>query len=409
MKPELNAYVTRLGEFISRHGHAGITPVSSERRSPFRHLPATHQPSGAESNAETDSHWSLHASASAEREFNVLALELFALQFALNPAYKTICKARGAKPGSVEHWTLIPAVPTSAFKELELTCLAVDERTAVFHSSGTTSQRPSRHFHCPESIALYEASLWPWFQRNVVARSAMECRQLIILTPPPDVAPHSSLVHMFDTVRRRFGANIEAFFGEVGAGGGWMLDLPSLQKVIRTAADAGEPVLLLGTAFNLVHCLDHLAGQSIRYALPTGSVVMETGGYKGQSRVIPKTGLHRLITDLLGVPASHIICEYGMSELSSQAYDGVPSADAGTFHFPPWARVQIISPESGREAAVGETGLVRVFDLANAFSVLAVHTGDLAIRHADGFELLGRAASAEPRGCSLMATSTRKS
>jgi len=55
-----------------------------------------------------------------------------------------------------------------------------------------------------------------------------------------------------------------------------------------------------------------------------------------------------------------------------------------------------------REVAEGETGLIRVFDLANVFSVMAIQTEDLAVRHADGFELIGRAALAESRGCSLM-------
>jgi hypothetical protein len=64
--------------------------------------------------------------------------------------------------------------------------------------------------------------------------------------------------------------------------------------------------------------------------------------------------------------------------------------------------VQIISPETGREVAEGETGLIRVFDLANVFSVMAVQTEDLGIRRGNGFELLGRAELAEPRGCSLM-------
>jgi len=36
--------------------------------------------------------------------------------------------------------------------------------------------------------------------------------------------------------------------------------------------------------------------------------------------------------------------------------------------------------------------------------VLAVRTADLAIRHADGFELIGRAINSEPRGCSLNAS-----
>jgi hypothetical protein len=134
---------------------------------------------------------------------------------------------------------------------------------------------------------------------------------------------------------------------------------------------------------------------------------METGGYKNRSRTMPKAELHALITKSLGVPCEQIICEYGMSELSSQAYDSEihpPSSilHLRAFHFPPWARAQIISPETGLEVSEGETGLIRIFDLANAFSVAAIQTEDLAIRRGDGFELLGRAQLAEPRGCSLM-------
>jgi len=137
---------------------------------------------------------------------------------------------------------------------------------------------------------------------------------------------------------------------------------------------------------------------------------METGGYKGRSRSLTKTELHALITRQLSLSPSHVICEYGMSELSSQAYDEVAAGASRTtnrasrrFHFPPWARAQIISPETGREVAVGETGLIRVFDLANVFSVMAIQTEDLGIRREGGFELIGRAELAGPRGCSLMA------
>ncbi|HEY5481636.1 MAG TPA: hypothetical protein VIL39_09175, partial [Verrucomicrobiae bacterium] len=60
-------------------------------------------------------------------------------------------------------------------------------------------------------------------------------------------------------------------------------------------------------------------------------------------------------------------------------------------------------PETGGEVSESETGLIRVFDLANVYSVMAIQTEDLGIRHRDGFTLAGRAALAEPRGCSLMA------
>jgi hypothetical protein len=129
---------------------------------------------------------------------------------------------------------------------------------------------------------------------------------------------------------------------------------------------------------------------------------METGGYKGRSRSLPKKELHALIAGRLGVPPSLIICEYGMSELSSQAYNQRTEATR-VFQFPPWARLQIISPETGCEVSEGETGLIRVFDLANVCSVMAIQTEDLGLRRGDNFELLGRAQMAEPRGCSLLA------
>jgi hypothetical protein len=168
-------------------------------------------------------------------------------------------------------------------------------------------------------------------------------------------------------------------------------------------------LLLLGTAFSFVHLLDYLVGRGLQVGLPAGSRVMETGGYKNRSRTMPKAELHALITKQLGITPENIIFEYGMSELSSQAYarvrPGRARSGSSVFHFPPWARVQIISPETGSEVADGETGLIRIFDLANVFSVTAIQTEDLAVRRGDGFELIGRAQLAEPRGCSLMVKS----
>ena len=348
---------------------------------------------------------------SANRQFSELALELFALQFENNVACRKICEARGLTPEVVEHWTQIPAVPTGAFKELELTSILPDERTAVFHSSGTTEQKPSRHFHSAESLAVYEASLWTSFERNVVPdlKSDISNIELIFLTPPPAQAPHSSLVHMFETVRQNLGgasapANRAAFFGTLAPDGAWTLDFDAALAALKSAIGNRQSAILLGTAFSFVHLLDYLAERDLRVELPAGSRVMETGGYKNRSRAMPKAELHALITERLGVAPENIICEYGMSELSSQAYDGVQKAEGGgrIFNFPPWTRVQIISPETGREVADGETGLIRVFDLANVFSVAAIQTEDLGIRRGDGFELVGRTQLAEPRGCSLM-------
>ncbi len=340
-----------------------------------------------------------------DAEFNGMAMVLFALQHGRNQPYRKICEARGIKPNSVNHWSEIPTVPTSAFKELELSCLTPERRTHVFYSSGTTEQRPSRHFHNAESLEIYEASLWAWLERNL--RFTIDDLRLVCLTPPPAQAQRSSLVHMFEVVRRKLGAEQNVFVGRLGADGAWSLDFEVAFSAL-TEKDS-RPLLLVGTAFSFVHLLDELKARNLRVQLWEGSRVMETGGYKGRSREMSKAELHSLITERLGVPASNIICEYGMSELSSQAYHSkVPSSEfqvpgsAQIFHFPPWVRARVVSPETGREVADGETGLLRVFDLANVFSVMAIQTEDLAVRRGDGFELIGRAKLAEPRGCSLM-------
>jgi hypothetical protein len=393
MMSDLSIFATRVADYIA----IGASDLSSEHRG---------QP-------EFQSH--------ADIEFNGMALMLFTLQFQQNPAYRKFCEARKITPENVSRWTQIPAVPAAAFKELELTSLPADKRSRVFHSSGTTGQTPSRHFHSAESLAIYEASLLAWFRFYVPPQ-----KNLAILTPPPAAAPNSSLVHMFETIRGDFGAPESSFLGMLAGDHSWTLNFEATLAALENASRGGQPILVFGTAFSFVHLLDYLAGKNLRLKLPAGSRVMETGGYKNRSRVLPKPELHSLITDRLGIPQTQILCEYGMSELSSQAYDadwpggtrhsarseasnsegGAQGTDApcqrALFHFPPWARAQLISSETGREVRDGETGLLRIFDLANVFSVLAVQTEDLAIRRGDGFELIGRAEQSEPRGCSLM-------
>lgn len=347
-----------------------------------------------------------------ETGFNLLALELFAAQFAANESYRRLCHARRASPETVEHWTRIPAVPAAAFKEVEMTCLPPAARERVFHTSGATAQTPGRHFHSAESLALYEASLWPWFARHVLDDGGAIRRDWLVLTPPPALAPGSSLVHMLESARRRANVARTTCAGALDGGGAWVVDVRRAVEALAEARQSGRPVCALGTAFNFIHLLDERAGGAPApgFHLPPGSVVMETGGYKGRSRELPKAGLRALIASALGVPPSRIVCEYGMCELGSQAYDRVAGAPDGggkpetrNFHFPPWCRARIISPENGREVSDGEAGLVRVFDLANVFSVAAIQTEDLAVRRGAGFELLGRASRAEARGCSWMA------
>ncbi|MBV8899084.1 MAG: acyl-protein synthetase, partial [Verrucomicrobia bacterium] len=158
-----------------------------------------------------------------------------------------------------------------------------------------------------------------------------------------------------------------------------------------------EPVMLFGTALAFVNLLE----ESGAGPLPAGSLLMETGGFKGSTRAIDKAELYDRLANHFQVRVQEIWSEYGMTELTSQFY----SRGASGAHFgPPWLRFLVIDPQTNRPAPAGEIGVLRIFDLANLWSVIGVQTQDLALARADGsFLLLGRDPAALPRGCSRAA------
>jgi hypothetical protein len=251
---------------------------------------------------------------------------------------------------------------------------------------------------------------------------------------------------MFDCVLAALGAPGSRFYWQ-----DQQVDLSALASALRAAEQEGQPVCLLGTAFALLHTVDTLAAQKQQFRLPPGSRLMDTGGFKGRTREIPQDELYLRYREQFGIDDSHIINEYGMTELSSQYYDRVlrdafdrrqaagggrqaaepvgsrqsavggltpdaqrlsartpdrlnaPSLPAACRlkRGPPWLRPLSVDPETLDPLPPGVPGLVRHVDLANLFSVVAVQTDDMGVLRQDGLELLGRAAGAEPRGCSL--------
>ena len=335
---------------------------------------------------------------SDDARFERLALALFAFQCEANVPYGRFCAARGATPDRIRSWREIPAVPTGAFKELPLRCFPAERSVQVFRTSGTTLAR--RGELSLDTLELYEASLAPSFESGVLPDLAPgERLPMLVLAPSAAEAPDSSLSHMFGVMQQRRGAPESGWFVREGR-----LDTDALEGAV--ARVAGAPKLLLcGTAFAFVHWLEALEQRSLRLALPAGTRVMETGGFKGRARELPRERLYAWIHDRLGVPPERCVNQYGMTELASQFYDSVlrePHARRRKLA-PAWARVLLVDPESGKEVRDGEVGAIRIVDLANTGSVLAIATADLGRSRGDGFEVLGREEGAEARGCSLAA------
>jgi hypothetical protein len=339
-------------------------------------------------------------SAEDEARFEQLALELFTHQFARCQPFARFCRARGSTPDIVASWREIPAVPSGAFKEMVLRSFPPERELHVFRTSGTSTQRRGE-LHL-DTLALYEASLLPSFERHLLPdlRESANRMRIAILAPSPLEVPDSSLSHMFGAVLERRGDRESGFLVEGGE-----IQTRRLLDGLEQAAASDLAVLLCGTAFAFLHLLEAMESTERRIALPEGSRIMETGGFKGHSRELPRDQLYRLLHRALGVPPDRIVNQYGMTELGSQFYDSVlrfPKTPRRKLA-PPWTRVRIIDPESGEEATHGETGMVTVLDLANTGSVLAIQSADLGRALGDGFEVLGREAGAEARGCSIAA------
>ncbi|HOX03926.1 MAG TPA: hypothetical protein P5555_16760 [Candidatus Paceibacterota bacterium] len=370
--------------------------------------------------------------AGEEDRFNELALDLFDCHFELNPVYRRFCTNRGVESGRLADWRQIPALPSSAFRACAITCLDPGEWTAEFRSSGTTDASPARHYHCPESLALYRESIWPWFRQNVrpgLVPGAADPPRVLSLIPSFADAPHSSLACMIDSILERLGARDAVRAGRVDRAGAWALDIASATAALDAGQAEGRPLLILGTAIAFVQLLEAIESAGALYRLPPGTRIMETGGYKSRARTFSRPALVRRLERAFGVPRTHVVGEYGMCELSSQGYTrpvpmaapssggDSPPRSAGMpvwhdspalpfFRFPPWARVRIRSPETGELAGSREPGLIEVVDLANVASVLALQTLDLGRLDLEGVELIGRARDAEPRGCSRLMVET---
>ena len=331
----------------------------------------------------------------SDGEFNTLALDIFHHQFKRNNPYQKYCRQIGKTPPSITHWSNIPFVSVSAFKEASLSCFAAGKAKKVFWTSGTTQRQPGHHYL--ENLLLYEKSSWINFLTHFQIKTA--ALPVLILTPSAKEMPHSSLCHMFNLIHNKIGTEKNPFYMR----GGKLLTQELIQR-LKQLCRSKTPVLLLGTAFSFVYFLDEISKREHSFVLPEGSKIMETGGYKGKSREIPKNDLYDWMQKIFHIPDSHIINEYGMTEMASQFYDNClfPRKSKKRYkNTPPWVRTQILNPLTLKESKPGEIGLLQHYDLANRSSIIGLLTEDLGIRIENGFEILGRSPSAESRGCSI--------
>lgn len=329
----------------------------------------------------------------AHDSFDALALAIAKYQCQYSPGFERLVRRHGSALDSVDS---IPAVPAEAFR---LTRVAVHPPTldhVRFRTSGTSSADTGTH--AMRRLDTYRL-LSVGFGHSALASSLGAPAVVAALAPDPGTPEASSLGCMMRFFMQEFGAGGEHWL--VGPDG---VEVGALAKAAATALWDGRPLLVLATAFALVALLDRAADARIR--TPEHTVVMLTGGFKGKTRSVEPELLRRQVAALFDIDPARVVGEYGMTELTSQLYEGTaPGADlvgpSGIYLAPPWLRVTPVDPVSLEPVPSGEAGLARFVDLGNVDSAVAIVTEDSIRQVGPGIELLGRRAASVPRGCSL--------
>lgn len=332
--------------------------------------------------------------------FNRLALEVFGLQFQFIPLYRRYCERRGMTPEKISSWEEIPTLPTDVFKVAELSMFP-SQIVRTFMTSGTTRHEERGKVGYDEGglrlmdATIEEAASSFLFPDRVKTK-------ILILAPPPDMAPHMVMAYGMNRLKDYFGLPQSRFL--VSREG---FEVGTLIKELRSSEEEGIPVTLCGGSFGFVNFFDYCRQKGLRFKLPSGSRTLDAGGFKGRSREVQREEFVEQCGEILGIRKEYSINLLGMTEIGSQFYDSTLRDFQKGLHAsgakinPPWTKTVVVDPDTLEPLPDGETGLLKHVDLANRGHILAIQTDDLGRITPEGFEVFGRSKGVEAKGCSL--------
>lgn len=339
------------------------------------------------------------ASANLDRgTFEQLAQDIARFQADFIPGFARLVESRGSRLESVSD---IPAVPVDAFRLTRIAVHPPDMDVVRYQTSGTTSGQPG--LHLMRRTDTYRSSAIAWGRQGLLSPGSSHAAVAALL--PVGTADTSSLAAM----AAMFMEDFDPDDADSSLPSRWLLrdngiDVQRLIAHLERAKSRNLPLVVVATVIALVRLLQDLGPR--RLDIWPHTVVMPTGGFKGKIREIATPELRERVALAFGIPDGNIVGEYGMTELSSQLYEGclpgsVLGGPPGYFRAPPWLDVCPVDPETLRPVQRGEIGIARFVDLANVDSAVCIVTQDLVRSTQRGFELLGRRRGAVPRGCSL--------
>lgn len=308
----------------------------------------------------------------SQEQFRSCALELFRFQAKRCEPYRRYIELLGIDPAEVSKVEEIPFLPIELFKSCDVYC-GDTAPEIIFTSSNTGSTVASRHLMA--SLETYREAFTRAFEQFY---GRAEQWSIYGLLPNYLEREGSSLVYMVDTLIKRCGS------------GGFYLN--NYEQLIEDIERDPKPKILLGVSYALWDVAEKYAPKL------KNTIIMETGGMKGRREELSKSELHKILCEGFGVESIH--SEYGMAELTSQAY----SKGGGIFYTPSWMRVMVRDVNDPFDhAPQNMRGGIDIIDLANTSSCAFIQTQDIGRLLSDGgFMVEGRIAGSDIRGCNLL-------
>lgn len=335
----------------------------------------------------------INSDTTTEHDFNNLAVTLFTYQYENSLSYRQFSIQQEKSPKTIKEWKDIPPVPINVFKSIFLSCCEQNDLGTTFMTSGTTKNGIRGKSYHP-SLKVYDHSMLKNFKNRFMKEK--DNIDMGILFPDVSIMPNSSLAHYLSLALKYFGTSNSGYrLNENG------INFKQLFNDLDASEKNGTPYAILGASFSMVHLMDEMVKTNRTFNLPLGSKVLDTGGFKGQSRNISPDEFYKQLSNSLGIPRKNCINMYGMTELSSQFYDNgneiCPSIKSG----PHWIKSRVINPLTKADVTQGTRGVLVHTDLAHFNIASTILTEDLGIEKENGFLLLGRAGIEESKGCSM--------
>ena len=311
------------------------------------------------------------------QNFEEIALNIFRFQAEHIPVYKEYLQHIDIDVATIKQVKDIPFLPISFFKTHRVFNQNKTEKI-IFTSSGTTGINTSKHYLAEPSI--YEDSFRKNFEKNY---GDIQQYCIIALLPSYLEREGSSLIYMSQKL-------IE--WSRHSHSGFYLDEYEKLSLLLLELERSQQKTILLGVSYALLDLVERYQFQL------KNTIVIETGGMKGQRKEMIKEEFYKILSSGFGL--RHIHSEYGMTELLSQAY----SKQEGAFFTPPWLQI-LIRDVNDPFCFVkdGKSGGINIIDLANIDSCCFIATQDLGKINPNGsFSVLGRFDNSDIRGCNLL-------